>query len=122
VYLMMLPTQSYVAPDKRSNLMKSMITYLGKQGALEVPLSTYASGFNSVAIWAQAARAVKGDITAEKVKAALEALPKGGSPTEGDRLRFKNGFTPKDNFFKVDPDEFVLSRVTGVKDGMYTVD
>jgi branched-chain amino acid transport system substrate-binding protein len=120
VNLMMLPTQSYVAPDKRSTEFKAMFTYLEKQGPMEVPASTYASGWNSVAVWAQAARAVQGDLTADKVKASLESLPAGGSPTEGDRLRFGKSYTAQSHFMAVEPDEFVLSPVYEVKDGMFT--
>lgn len=119
VNLLMLPTQSYVEPGARSKVMNALIKYVTAQGALEVPLSTYASGFNSVAVWAQAARAVKGDLTPEKVKASLEKLPDGGSPTTGDRLRFNKGYTSTDNFFAVTPDELVLAEVVDVKDGMY---
>ena len=121
VNLMMLPTQSYVAPEQQSTEFKAMFTYLAKQGPLVVPASTYASGWNSVAVWAQGARAVKGDITADKVKASLENLPAGGSPTEGDRLRFGQGYTATNHFMAAQADEFVLSPVTGVKDGMFTI-
>jgi branched-chain amino acid transport system substrate-binding protein len=122
VNLMMLPTQSFVPEEERSETMKAFMEYVNEQGPLEVPLSTYAAGFNSVAIWAQAARAVDGEITAEKVKESLENLPEGGTPREGDRLRHVKPYTSESNFFDVEADEFVLSSVTGVEEGMFTIE
>ncbi len=110
-----LPTAFYTPPAKRSAQFAEFYKDVTAQGPLEVPLSTYAAGWDTIKIWADAVGQVKGDITGPSVRDQLNKL----SPSHS-RLFFKKTFPKGSNFALPVLGEFIIGTPTGTKDGMFT--
>ncbi|HVW40003.1 MAG TPA: ABC transporter substrate-binding protein [Amycolatopsis sp.] len=116
VSMVMLPTQAFVPEDRRSQQFNDFLSGIKAQGPIEVTLSTYGAGWDSVRLWADAVRAVQGPITPEAVRQSLMHLP-----ASDDRLFYKKTYTEQSNFVSAQADEFTIAQATGTQDGMFIV-
>jgi len=116
VSLVYLPTQAWVPEAERSDQFKAFLSGIKEQGDIEITLSTYAAGWDSVMLWADAVKQVDGDITAEAVREELMDLSE-----DHDRLFYRVTFTEESNFVQAQPDEFKIGEPVGVEDGMFKI-
>jgi branched-chain amino acid transport system substrate-binding protein len=114
VSLVYLPTQHWLPEEERSDQMKALIEGIKAEGDIEVALSTYAAGWDSVMLWADAVKQVDGDVTAEAVRDALMNLSE-----DHDRLFYRVTYSEESNFPQAQPDEFRIGQPLGVEDGMF---
>ncbi|CAN5322478.1 hypothetical protein BH09ACT10_BH09ACT10_26940 [soil metagenome] len=113
VWVIMLPTVAYVAPEDRDEQFAAFVAGVEKQGPLEAPLATYAGGWDSVILWADAVKNVDGELTSSAVRHSLINLP------PASRLFYRTTYSAASNFVTAQPDEITVAQVESVRDGMY---
>lgn len=118
VYLVLLPNQYYVDEADRSDQFNAFFDGVSAQGPIEVALSTYGAGWDTIQIWADAVSQVEGEVTPQSVRDQLNNL----SP-DHDRLFFKDTFPKGSNVPAPVLGEFIIAKPTGeVTDGMFVVE
>ncbi|MCW2748025.1 MAG: hypothetical protein JWP10_1167 [Nocardioidaceae bacterium] len=118
LYATILPSGAYIEPADRGPEFEKFFKRVNDQGALEVPLSTYASGWDYVGIWENAVKSIKGTLTGEKIKSALETVPRQDDP---QFPQYSGNYSAKSHFHPGDVSDYTFGAPETVKDGMYVV-
>lgn len=113
-YSILEPTVAFVPEDDRNTQLAALLEGLAAQGPLDVPLPTYAVGWDAVMLWAEAVASIDGEVTNAAVRDALENLPK-----DTVRVKWSIPFTSESHFSSPGPDDYVIAQVTDLTDGMY---
>jgi branched-chain amino acid transport system substrate-binding protein len=116
-YPVLYPLTQYIDPKDRSAQFNTLFEAVGgNKGALPVPISIYAYGWDTVQIWAAAVQQA-GSADGEKVAQALEKL----DVPANDRkwLMWNTLYTPTKHFPTPTLKDLTFSQVSGRKDTMF---
>jgi branched-chain amino acid transport system substrate-binding protein len=119
LYATLTPNAAYIEPAKRSEEFNAFFKAIQAQGALVTSPYVYSVGWDNVAIWAKALGRVSGDITGEKVKAAMESEP---AKAAGAQFPVYSGqYSATNHMHGGHPEDFLFAQLQEYKDGMLVI-
>jgi branched-chain amino acid transport system substrate-binding protein len=119
LYATLTPNAAYIEPSKRSEEFNAFFSAIKAQGALATSPYVYSVGWDNISIWAKALARVEGDVTGEKVKAALESEP---AKDPGAQFPVYSGqYSPTNHMHGGHPEDFTFAQLQEYKDDMLVI-
>jgi branched-chain amino acid transport system substrate-binding protein len=118
INLVLAPGAIWKEPASQSPEFKRFYEGITKQGPLEVPVTTYGSGWEIIKLFAEGVKNIKGNFSQEALKASLESLPASASE---DRVMYSHLWTAKSHQIDAQPEELTISGVKEFRDFQFVI-